>query len=168
MATVKIRWTVGDLANVMSIYDVQRVWRSTSLSPASWTEITGPGTRVSLVAGQTSYLFDDTSGDPSYYYAVSYYNSVTTLESNLSDPMRADLSGYLTVQDVRDEGFTATMVDDASIIRGIQRATAIIEFPRLNRRGPIEATQPERGLQLISSHHWRRFPARHRFRLRCV
>lgn len=127
MATVKIRWTVGDLANVMSLYDVQRVWRSPSLSPASWTEITGLATRVPLVAGQTAYLFDDTTGDPSYYYAVSYYNSVTTLESNLSDPMRADLSGYLTVQDVRDEGFTATMVDDASVIRGIQRATAIID-----------------------------------------
>ena len=127
MATMKVRWTVSDLDNVMSLFDVQRVWRATSLSPADWVEVTTLATRVPLVAGVTAYLFDHTAGDPSYYYAVSYYNSATTAESSLSDPVRSDVSGYLTVDDIRNEGFTSTMVDDAAVVRGIQRANAIIE-----------------------------------------
>lgn len=127
MATIKVRWTVDELANVMSLFDVQRVWRATTLDPPDWTEITSVATRVPLASGVESYLFDDVAGDSSYYYAISYYNTATTEESELSDPLRADLAGYITLAEVRDEGVPATLIDDAGVIRGIERATALID-----------------------------------------
>jgi len=127
MATIKVRWRVNELVNVMSLFDVQKVYRSTVGPPYNWVEITGPGTRVPLVAGQESYLYDDTTGDISYYYAFSYYNSTTTHESNLSDAIRGGVSGYLTIQDVRDAGFSDTLYSDDQVIDAIQYASSVIE-----------------------------------------
>lgn len=127
MAAIKIRWHVDELANVLTLFNTQKVYRSTAGPSGPWAEITGPGTRVPLAPGVADYLYDDTGGDPAYYYAVAYYNSATTLESGLSEPMRGELSGYCTIQDVRDEGFAATAYPDAQVIRGIALASALIE-----------------------------------------
>lgn len=127
MATIKVRWFVDELANVMSLFDTQKVYRSTVGEPYSWVEITAAPTRVDLVAGVTEYLFDDVAGDESYYYAMSYYNSTTTEESGLSDPIRGELSGYITIAEIRDEGVTSTMVGDDGVARGIERATQMID-----------------------------------------
>jgi len=127
MATIKIRWAVIELTNVMSLFDVQRVYRSTDGVDGTYVEITTPATRVPLVAGVTNYLYDDTTGDPAYYYKIDYYNSVTTNASDKSDPIRGGLSGYIDVQDIRDEGFTETAIADQDVIRGIEMATAMID-----------------------------------------
>ncbi len=127
MATIKIRWTVDELANVMSLFDTQRVWRTASITAPSWVEVTTALTRVDLVAGVTSYLFDDIAGDPSYYYAISYYNTSLASDSSLSEPMQGASIGYISIADIRAEGFTEAMVDDTSVQRGINRATALIE-----------------------------------------
>jgi len=126
MAVVKVRWDVEELANVMSQFDVQRVYRSETGEPP-WDEVTVPATYVPLVAGVTSYLFDDLAGEPSWYYAVSYFDTVSGTESSLSDPLIPGLSGYLEVEDIREEGFTDSMVTDAQIIRGIQRSSRMID-----------------------------------------
>lgn len=127
MATIKVRWTVNELDNVMTIFDVMKVYRSTTGDAGSYVEITTAGTRVALVSGVTSYLYDDTSGDSSYYYAVSYYNSGTTQESNMSDGKLGDLSGYATVSEVRAEGITTSDADDARVVTAIARATSLID-----------------------------------------
>ena len=127
MATIKVRWSVNELENVMSLFDTQMVHRSPTGEPGTFVEITTELTRVPLVAGVTSYLFDDTAGDPSYYYAVSYYNSSTTESSNLSDARLGDLAGYVSVAEVRDEGLTSTDADDARVVVAIARATAMID-----------------------------------------
>lgn len=126
MATVKFRWTVDEIANVRTLFDVQRVWRSAAAT-GPWAELTAIGTRVVLVAGQSSYYYDDTAAVAGYYYAVSYYNSLTAAESNKSDPVRIDSLGYLTIEEMRAEGITETMATDAQIANGIQRATAMID-----------------------------------------
>lgn len=126
MTTVKIRWEVPELANVMTQFDEQRVWRSTTGSSGPWTEITGPGSRVALVAGVTSYLFDDIAGATTYYYAVSYYHSVTHEDSGLSDPITPGLAGYVSLEEMRAEGLPAS-VSDARAMLGIARATAMID-----------------------------------------
>ena len=78
MATViKIRWEVEELVNVMTLYDQQKVYRSTTGETGIYSEITGPGTRVALVAGQVAYFFYDTSGDVTYWYKTRYFNSST-------------------------------------------------------------------------------------------
>lgn len=131
MSTIKFRWSVDELANVMTIFNTQRVWRA-SLMVGPWTEITTFGTRVPLVAGVTDYYFDDTTGAAGYYYAVSYYHSGTLAESDKSVPVRVDSLGYVAIEDVRAEGFTAAMVSDAHVASGIRAATAYIE--RYTRR----------------------------------
>lgn len=127
MATIKVRWSVSELANVMSLFDTQKVYRSATGEDGSFSEITGVGTRVDLVTGVTSYLYDDTAGDPSYYYAVSYYNSSTTAESSLSDPIRGDLSGYCSILDIREQGLSESDASDSQVVAGITRATRLIE-----------------------------------------
>jgi len=89
MALIKVRWSVAELENVMSQFDTQRVYRSTSVS-GPWTEITVVGTRVTLIADQTNYFFDDLTGDPTYWYVMTYYNTSTTYQSNYSTPIRGD------------------------------------------------------------------------------
>jgi len=89
MATIKIRWSVAELANVMSQFDTQKVYRSTTQS-GPWTEITTPPTRVPFVVGQTNYYFDDLTGDPTYWYTITYFNSATLNESNYGTPIRGD------------------------------------------------------------------------------
>jgi len=102
MATIKVRWTVEELDNVMTLYDVQKVYRKTDITLPSWTEITTALTRVDLVAATTSYYFDDTTGDDSYFYAMTYYNSTSGAESDFSDPISGDVSDiqYMEIQDL--------------------------------------------------------------------
>jgi hypothetical protein len=81
---------------------------------------------VALVAGVTSYLYDDSAGATTYYYAVSYYHSVTHEDSGLSDPITPGLAGYASLEDLRNEGLP-TSVPDARAILGLARATAMID-----------------------------------------
>ena len=133
MSTIKFRWTVDELDNVRSLFTVHRVWRTASIvAPVMWTEITNPVTRVPLVAGVASYYFDDIAGAAGSYYAVTYYNPATLLESERSAPVRVDSLGYISVADVRDEGFTVAMATDAQVAKAIQIATALVD--RYTRR----------------------------------
>ena len=127
MATIKYRWSVPELANVMTLFDTQKVYRSTIGPPYDWVEITTPATRVTLVAGVENYLFDDGAGDTSYYYCSAYYNTSTTEESEKADPVRGDISGYLTVDDVRAEGFVDPPYSNAQVIVAITKASRLIE-----------------------------------------
>ncbi len=127
MSTIKIRWTVSELENVMTIFDTQKVYRSTTGADGSFVEITTGPSRVALVVGVTNYLFDDIAGDAKYYYSVSYYNSTTSTESARSKPIRGDLSGYCTIAEIRDEGLTEAEASDERVTRAITRATSIIE-----------------------------------------
>lgn len=127
MAVIKVRWHVDDLADVMAIFDVQRVYRSTAGDGGPWTEITTVPTRVPLVVGVENYFFDDVAGDPAYYYCVDYYNTVTLLASDKSAAQRGDLAGYLTLADVRNEGYPETLVTDAQVARGAWLATTMID-----------------------------------------
>ena len=60
MSTIKVRWHVNELANVMDLFDVQKVYRA-SAADGPWTEITAAMTRVPLVEDVEDYLFDDAS-----------------------------------------------------------------------------------------------------------
>jgi hypothetical protein len=128
MATViKFRWHVDELANVMSLFDVQRVYRAVASPSGPWVALTGPGTDVPLVVGVEDYLYDDVAGDPNYYYACTYYNSVSANESAMSDAVRGDLAGYCTVQDVRDAGYPETEVPSDKVVSAIALASQLIE-----------------------------------------
>jgi hypothetical protein len=103
MAVIKVRFTVSELANVMTQFDQVQVHRSTTGISGVYSEITGPGTRVTLIANHPDYFYDDTSGDSSYYYKTRYYNSSTLAVSTFSDPIKGDVvfgGDFLTIDDL--------------------------------------------------------------------
>lgn len=102
MSVIKIRWGVDELANVMTLYNQEKVYRSIVPSPFTWVEITGVGTRPVLVAGTDVYTFDDATGAITYYYCVTHFNSVSMAESDKSAPIlgSARLNDFLTLRDL--------------------------------------------------------------------
>jgi hypothetical protein len=72
---------------------------------AEITSLTPPvsGTsRLTLVAGQTSYCYLDACGDFDYWYKVRYYNSTTFAVSPFSEPIQGDADSALDVLSVED------------------------------------------------------------------
>jgi hypothetical protein len=126
MSTIKVRWVVEELTNVMSLFNKMKVYRAVA-AIGPWVEITNVSTRVSLAAGVTSYLYDDTAGTTSSWYEISYFNSVTLVESSMSDPIRGDFTGYVTIDEVRAEGLTATVADDGRVALAIEKSSALID-----------------------------------------
>jgi hypothetical protein len=126
MATIKLTVTVEKLDNVLTLFDVMKVYRAPVLV-GPYAEITAPGTRIPLLTGQTVYTYDDVAGDPAFYYKTSYFHSITLLESSLSDPIQGEADAlYVSIQDVRDEGVPAS-VSDARILQSIQTWQAYVE-----------------------------------------
>lgn len=117
MATIKLRISVSELTNVMSLFDKIMVYRSTTGIDGTYSEITDAGTRIDLVAGTTVYTYDDTGGANNYYYKTSYYNSTTFQESSLSNPIKGEGAGnYVTLQEFRDEGVTEAQASDSRLL----------------------------------------------------
>lgn len=121
MAVIKVTVTVEKISNVLTQFDVIKVYRSTAGEGGPYSEITGPGTRIPLLAGQTVYTYDDTAGDPTYYYKTSYYHETTTLESSLSDAILGDAdSMYTDIDAIRAEGVTVAKASDDKILQLIR------------------------------------------------
>lgn len=102
MATICIRIVVSNLDKVMEQFDQIKVHRSTTGITGPYSEITTPPTRIALVADTITYEYTDTAGDADYYYKVSYYNSVSTAESSLSDAQQGDGAAALSVISVEE------------------------------------------------------------------
>lgn len=71
-------------------FDTVKFYRSTTGSSGAYSLVSSQPLDVDNANGTTVY--DDTTGLATYYYKVSYYNSITTVESSLSDPVLG--SGY--------------------------------------------------------------------------
>jgi len=71
-------------------YDQIKFYRSTTGPTGNYSLLTTVDIDVDNESLTT--LYDDATGIATYYYKVSYYNSVTTSESSLSDPVLG--SGY--------------------------------------------------------------------------
>lgn len=78
------------------------------------------GSLISIDPDQASTSFTDGAGDSTYWYKFTYYNTISTLETNLADSISIRGGGYATycsVDDVRNEaGFNnAPKITDAMI-----------------------------------------------------
>jgi hypothetical protein len=104
MAVIKVRWTVKpeDLTNILTLFNTQKVYRSTTGSTGPWVEITSAPTRVALVAGTYDYYFDDTTGSATYYYCTAFYHSTSLLEGDKSTAIDGDFTdvAYLSLSDL--------------------------------------------------------------------
>lgn len=121
MATIKLRILVSELANVLTLFDRIKVYRSTTGPTGTYDEITTVGTRIPILADETVYEYDDIAADPAYYYKTSYFNSISSLESGKSNPIKGEGTGnYVSIQDLRDEGITEAMLSDSRALALIQ------------------------------------------------
>lgn len=119
-ATIKVKFNVKELSNVMSKFDQIQVYRSdTEDGDGAYSEITGGGTRVDLVAGQILYEYiDGLAPTNSYWYKTRYYNSSTFAVSTFPSPIQGtDLGLIVGLQDIRDEGVDETELSDARAIK---------------------------------------------------
>lgn len=107
MATIRLTITVEDVDATIAIFDRIKVYRSVTGATGTYLELTGPGTRVALVAGQSVYEYVDASGDPAYWYKSSFFSTSTFAESSLSDARQGSVDPlYIDVDDLRAEGLT--------------------------------------------------------------
>lgn len=118
MAVIKLKIQVANLTNVLESFDRIQVHRSTSGIDGTYTEITTVDTRIPLAQGTATYLFDDLTGDASYWYKTRYYHSSTGLESSFSDPRKGEdfeqNNLILSVQELKDIYlFGLDLTDDA-------------------------------------------------------
>lgn len=90
MAVIKLKVSVAELDNVLTLFDRIKVYRSTTGINGTYSEITDVDTRIRLIQGTPIYLFDDSQGDISYWYKTSYFNSATADESGQSDPRQGE------------------------------------------------------------------------------
>ena len=135
---VTVAHTVTDIGATIALYTVIKVYRSVTGSAGTFVEITTSTTRVALVGGTSDYTYVDASGDPAYWYKVSYYKASPEAESALSAAMKAQNVGdYISLQDVRDEGVTVPQASDVRAMaiindqeRFIDRVTGWWFFPR--------------------------------------
>jgi hypothetical protein len=106
MATpIKLKIEVDELDNVLQSFDQIKVYRSTTGIGGTYTEITAVGTRIDMIQGQEEYEYDDQNGAITYYYKVSYFNSSSSQESELSAPRLGDdpsTANILTVSELKE------------------------------------------------------------------
>lgn len=107
MATIRLTIVVDDIDDTITLFDQIKVYRSVVGIGGPFTELTGVGTRIDLIAGQSVYEFVDVSGDPTYYYKSSYFNITSSAESSLSEARLGSVDPlYIDVDDLRAEGLT--------------------------------------------------------------
>jgi hypothetical protein len=102
MAIITIRVAVPNLTEVMAQFDKLKIHRSTTGEAGPYSELTDATTRLALEAGKAIYSYTDTTGDDTYYYRSSYFNSVSLLESSLSDPQLGEGAGALDIMSVEE------------------------------------------------------------------
>jgi hypothetical protein len=102
VATITLTVIVSDIDTVRQFFDRIKVYRSVTGVAGPYVEITSAGTRPVLIDGQITYAYTDTAGDNSYFYKTSFFNSVSTLESSLSDAQQGEGDPALDVISVEE------------------------------------------------------------------
>jgi len=126
MPVIKVTINVNKIENVVTIFDVIRVFRA-AVEGGPYVEITTPATRIPFVAGVSVYYYDDLGGSPTDWYKTSYFNTTTLQESSLSDPILGETDAlYVTLDEMRAEGVPAS-VSDAQLLSRILTWQAFVE-----------------------------------------
>jgi hypothetical protein len=102
MALINLSIVVASLDDVRATFDRIKIYRSTTGISGVYTEITNPSTRLVLEAGKVVYDYTDTTGHEDYYYKSSFFNSVSLLESSLSDATQGEGDSALDVISVEE------------------------------------------------------------------
>ncbi len=118
---------VPNIAAVRSVYDRVKVFRA-AVAEGPFTEISAPGTRITLIAKQRSYSFLDVDGDETYYYRWSFYNTISSAESAYSDTVLgsgASALSVLGVDELKEVFLTGVVLKDMD---GVDFPDSLFEF----------------------------------------
>lgn len=123
--TFKLGLVVDRLANVLTLFDTVQVWRSTTgleVDRVLYDDF-------DLVAGQSSYDYDDIAGAEGYVAWFRYYNTSNGNYSGFEGPVYYGNGGfmYVTVDQCRDEGLLDTVADGGRVAQLIERASRLID-----------------------------------------
>lgn len=122
-----IKISVPRSRDVLVFFDRIRVYRSATID-GPYLEITAPGTRIPIVAGQSTYLFYDSGGTPTDYYVVDYFNSTTGAASPQSSPQQAlgdTVLDVLSVDELKENYLFGLPLEDDN---GNQMPDSFFEF----------------------------------------
>ena len=84
---IRLRIDVNNLSLVLQEYDQIKVYRADS-EGGNYVEITDADTRIDLIPEKEIYYYADSGGTSIKWYKVSYFDSSTPAESDLSSAMR--------------------------------------------------------------------------------
>lgn len=135
MALVTIRFVVDDVATARTLYDRIAIYRSVD-DGETFAEITGPGSRLTLLSTQSAYAYVDADGEDNYIYRWTFRHSGSGAESDPSPNIRGEatalvispadlISTYLQGVPLYDQ--TGAPFPDSMFLRFINAATAYVE-----------------------------------------
>lgn len=93
---------VPDPTSVLASYDQIQIFRSVNNAGGPYKEITGPGTRVPIVAGITSYEYEDAEGSGDFWYKFRFFNSSTLANDVFSEPQLGELPPALQLISIEE------------------------------------------------------------------
>lgn len=102
MAVITLKIVVSSLSEVLKVFDRIKVHRSTTGQAGPYIEVTNPSTRLLLETGKVLYQYQDETGAADYYYRVTYFNSLSLLESSMSEPQQGEQDAALSVISVEE------------------------------------------------------------------
>lgn len=137
-----------------------RFYRSTDGEDGNYSNIATVDIDVDNADKMTTY--DDTSATPQYYYKTSFYNSQTSLESAMSDPVQATGFDYDTVASLIDET-TRYLGDTNFVIMGVEEYIDVINDVNRdimrNTRKPLRFLKTSADLDTVAGQDYVDLPA---------
>lgn len=128
MSVVTLNISAGNIETLIVNFDQIKVYRSITGRTGVYSELTGIGTRILLEAGVTSYQYHDTSGDSSYYYKRSFFNSASAIESDLSDPVQGSNDPALDIISVSELKTNYLFGVDLTNDQGVEYPDSLYEW----------------------------------------
>ena len=101
---VTIDILVPDPDAVLASFNQLQIFRSTTGDGGPYREITGPGTRLNIISGQTEYQYEDKEGAQDYFYKFRFYNSTTLATDVFSDPQPGEPDpalGLISIEELK-------------------------------------------------------------------
>ena len=102
MAVITVDIAVPDPIEALLYYDQLKIYRSVTGQGGVYTEITTPATRLVISKSVSMYAYTDINGHADYYYKMSYYNSVSSAESDLSNAYRGEGDPALSIVTIEE------------------------------------------------------------------
>lgn len=127
MSIIRLQWEVSTLTALLAAgFDQQIVEREDP--PATWTELTSPTNRLPLIENCPKYVWHPPlNADSDSYRVTPRRSSDGVLDVPITTFLEQVVTGYCSIQDIRDQGYSIAAYPDAQVQSGIDIATRMID-----------------------------------------